>query len=463
MTRPRVIVAGAGITGLAAAFSLRLEAARSGRGIDLVVLDAADAAGGHARTISEDGFLVERGPNGFLDRGADTMALIDELDLRARLVEANPAARRRFILKDGALKQVPESPPALLASNALGWGAKLRLFREPWAAAPPADRDETVFEFAERRLGREAAETFVDTAVAGISAGDSRALSLRAQFPVLKDMEREHGSLLKAMLRRKSAGRPRLLSFDRGLGVLTTALADRMNGAIRANARIARMERTPSGWQVQLTTGQTLVADHVVCALPSHAAARVAEGFDPKLAESLSAIPYAALSVVGLAYRTSAIERPLDGYGYLVTRREDLATLGVLCESVIFPNRAPDGTVLLRVMLGGARRPEVSAMDDESVAALAIQELSSVLGVVARPLRKWVCRWPSAIAQYTVGHDERRAAIATQASMHPGLHLCGTAYDGVSFNDAIASARRVAKRVAGELATTINQGYGVPA
>ena len=185
MTGARVVVAGGGITGLAAAFTLRQEAARHGRAIELTVLDAADEPGGHARTIVDDGFIVERGPNGFLDRGAETMALIAELNLGDRVVEANVESKRRFILNGGALRQVPESPPALLTSDAIGWRGKLRLLREPWAAPPPQNEDETIFAFAERRLGREAAETFVDTAVAGISAGDSRLLSVRSQFPVL--------------------------------------------------------------------------------------------------------------------------------------------------------------------------------------------------------------------------------------------------------------------------------------
>lgn len=453
MSRPRVVVAGAGIAGLAAAFSLRLEAARRGRGIDLVVLDANNEPGGHARTISENGYLIERGPNGFLDRGADTMALVDELDLRKRLVEANPAARRRFILKGGTLQRVPESPPALIASKALGWGAKLRLMREPWAAEAPFDRDETVFEFAERRFGREAAETFVDTAVAGISAGDSRELSLRSQFPALKTMEREHGSLLKAMLRRKGTGRARLLSFDRGLGVLTTALAARLNGAIRTGVHIERLERFSGGWQLHLASGSTVAADHVVCALPSHAAAKVTGGLDRELSAPLASIPYAGLSVVALAYRANAIARPIDGYGYLVTRNEGLSTLGVLCESTIFPNRAPDGSVLLRIMLGGARRPEVNALNDRAVVDLAVKEVSKVLGITGTPMREWVSRLPSAIAQYTVGHDARMSAIRQHESAHRGLHLCGTAYDGVSFNDAITSARRTAKHVVEELSS----------
>ena len=454
MTPARVVVAGGGITGLAAAFTLREEAARRGIAMELTVLDAADEPGGHARTIVEDGFVIERGPNGFLDRGAETMALIAELALDDRVVEANVESRRRFILNRGALREVPESPPALLTSDAIGWGGKLRLLREPWAAAPPPNTDETIFAFAERRLGREAAETFVDTAVAGISAGDSRLLSVRSQFPVLKDWEREHGSLLKAVIARqkKGAARARLLSFDQGLGTLTSKLASQLRGMVREQSWIERVEPVGGRWRVHVADGSATLADHVIFALPSHAAAEVVSTFDRELSAAMASIPYADLSVVALAYRTESIGRPLDGYGYLVTRQEDLSTLGVLWESSIFPNRAPAGSVLLRAMLGGARRPEVSALDDQALGRLAAKEVAKVLAVSGDPLRQWICRWPSAIAQYTVGHDARIATIRRLAAGHRGLHLCGTAYEGVSFNDAIASGRKAARGIAQELA-----------
>ena len=360
MTPHRVVVAGGGITGLVAAFTLQQEAASRGLAIDVTLIDAGAEPGGHARTIDDDGWLVERGPNGFLDRGTETMALVDELKMRSQIVQADPAARRRFILRAGQLRRVPESPPALITSDAIGWKGKVRLLREPWAAAAPAGKDETIFEFAERRLGREAAETFVDTAVAGISAGDSRALSVRAQFPILKDWEQQYGSLLKAMLARQKAGGPRarLLSFDRGLGAITHALAGRLQAQVRAQSTIERIEKADGGWRCQLASGASIAADAIVLALPSHAASLAASGFDRALSASLAAIPYADMSVVALGYRASAIARPLDGYGYLVTRNEDLSTLGVLWESSIFPHRAPRGMVLLRVMLGGMRRPE---------------------------------------------------------------------------------------------------------
>lgn len=456
MRPPRVVVAGGGITGLAAGFTLRAEAARRGLALDLTVLDAAAEPGGHARTIVEDGFVIERGPNGFLDRGAETMALIGELKLGDRVVEATVPARRRYILSGGALRQVPESPPALITSDAIGWKGKLRVLREPWAAAPPDDTDETVFEFAERRLGREAAEIF-DTAVGGISAGDSRLLSVRSQFPALKEWEREHGSLLKAMLARRKNGqrRPRLLSFDRGLGTLTSKLASQLNGAVRGQASIVRVEKSDTdkdkAWRVHVAGGSPIIADHVVFALPSHAAASVIAGFDRELSTALTSIPYAGLSVVALAYPADAVPRPLNCYGYLVTRHEDLATLGVLWESEIFPNRAPEGCVLLRVMLGGTRRPEVGALDDRAVGELAVKETSQVLRISGRPMHQWITRWPAAIAQYTVGHDARTATIRRLIAAHRGLHICGTAYDGISFNDAIASGRKTARAIAQEL------------
>ena len=451
MSTPRVVVAGAGITGLAAAFTLREAAAARRTPVDVVVVDAANEAGGHARSISEHGFLVERGPNGFLDRGAETLALIDELNLRSNVIESNAAARRRFILAGGRLRRVPESPPSLIASDAIGWRGKLRLLREPWAAPAPAG-DETVFEFAERRLGREAAETFVDTAVAGISAGDSRALSVKSQFPALPEMERAHGSLLKAMLARRNGSRARLLSLDGGLGAITSSIASRLNGSLRLETPITSIEKSSAGWRVNLRSGPPLDADHVVLAVPAHAAAALVNSFDRDLGKPLAAIPYAGITMVALAYRAGDLSRPLDGYGYLVTRGEDLATLGVLWESSVFAKRAPAGAVLLRVMLGGARRPEVSAFDDHTVAKIAAQEAGRVLGISTRPMHQWVCRWPAAIAQYTVGQQSRLSEIKQRAQIHRGLHFCGTAYDGVSFNDAIASGRRAARAVVEELA-----------
>ena len=225
----------------------------------------------------------------------------------------------------------------------------------------------------------------------------------------------------------------------------------RLRTPVVTGRTIVKIERDAGGWRVDQSDGTTTVADHVVLTTPAYAAAAIVRAVDRDLSAELAAIPYAGLAVVALAYPASALPRPLDGYGYLVTRAERLSTVGVLWESSIFPGRAPHDAVLLRVLLGGALQPGVMDLDDLALVAVARAELGQVMGVSAIPMRHWVCRWPAAIAQYTTGHAERVADIRARLATHDGLYLCGTAIDGVSFNHAIAAARRTARAVASRL------------
>jgi oxygen-dependent protoporphyrinogen oxidase len=449
MSSQRVLVVGGGITGLSLAFTLVEEARARGTDVDVSLIEAG-RPGGHACTIVEDGFIVEGGPNGFLDREPETRDLIKALDLESQLVEARPEAKRRFIVRNGRLCRVPEGPSSLLSSDALSLRAKLRLLYEPFAPGPPAGVDETVYDFSRRRIGPEAAEMLVDAAVSGISAGDSRALSVRSQFPLMVEMERDHGSLIRALIarRKRGTGPARLLSFTGGLATLVDALTTRLGGAVHANTTVVAIERRGRRWRVTTDRGGTFEADRLVLAVSSRVAADLAIGFDPDLAEALQRIPSSGVNLVALAYRTADVPRDLDGYGYLVTRPEQLATLGVVWESSLFPRRAPEGMALLRVFLGGARRPDVARLGEAAALAIARDELQRVMGIVAEPARTWSFRWPGAIAQYTVGHAERIAAIRERLARHEGLEVCGTSYDGVSFNHAVAAGRKLGRAMA---------------
>lgn len=453
MTPPRIVVVGAGVTGLSLAYTLQEDARRAGAPLSLTVLEAAPRIGGHAHSTRVDGFLVEAGPNGFLNREPQVMALIESLGLGPRLVEARPEAKRRFILRGGKLCQVPDGPATLITTPALSWRAKLRLMYEPFAPGPPAGVEETIHEFATRRIGAEAAEMLVDAAVSGISAGDSRRLSVSAQFPMMTEMERDHGSLVKAMFARRSKGQgpSKLLSFDEGMGTLTGELAARLGEAVRVTAPVRSIERAGSGWRLIVNGGDTVEADHVVLTVAARGAAPMLRDLDPVLASSLEGVGYAGIAVVALGYDVSDVPRALDGYGYLVTRPEEMATLGVVWESSLFPGRAPEGKALLRVMLGGSRRPDIVGTSDAGKVDAARQELSRVMGVTAVPRHVSVFTWPGAIAQYTVGHQERRASIMDRLRLHPGLAVCGTSYDGVSFNHAVKSGRLMARQLAQRL------------
>lgn len=452
----RVVVIGAGVTGLSLATHL-LDAAGRGRDLSVTVLEASVRAGGHAWTTSENGFLVEGGPNGFLDRERDPAPreLIELLGLESRVIEASPDAKRRFILRGGKLRRVPDGPVSLLTSDILSLPGRIRVALEPWAKKPPAG-EESVFEFAARRIGKEAAEVLVDAAVSGISAGDSRTLSVASAFPVMKEMERDHGSLIRAMMARKGTRPARLVSFDGGMRVLIDAMRERCGSNLRTAARVRSLSRTGDGWRVVLDDVEAMEADRVVLAVPAREAAGIVREADPKLAAVLATFPFSGLAVVALAFR-EADTGPLHGYGYLVPSFENLETLGVLWESSVFAGRAPQGHVLLRIMIGGARRPGLASLEPDELERHARDELARVMGIRTEPLHRWVRRWPHAIAQYDFGHAERLRSAREMCASHPGLDLCGTSYDGISFGMAISSAAAAAKR-AEEAAGTRTSG-----
>jgi oxygen-dependent protoporphyrinogen oxidase len=455
MNATRVAVVGAGISGLTAAFRLGRRFAAAGRPLALTVLEADAHAGGHAHTRGEDGFQVEAGPNGFLDRVLEpyTRELARDLGIEGELVESRPEAKRRFILLGGRLRIVPEGPPSMIATDVLTPAGKLRLMLEPFARKRPEGVDETVFEFAVRRIGREAAERLVDTAISGISAGDSRALSVADAFPLMTEMERDHGSLIRAMIARAKLGPTRLMAFRGGMSSLVAALRERIDGTVRTSARVTRLERAGEAWRLGLADGTSLDADLVVMAQHAWDAAPLLAPHDATLAERMAAFPRAGLALVAMAFRAADSPRPLAGYGYLVARAEGLETLGVVWESSLFEGRAPQGMILLRCMVGGARHPRVAGLSEPEILDLARREMTPVMGIHAEPVRTWIRPFPDAIAQYTVGHAARVADARARVARLPALELTGTSYDGVSFNSAVHSGALLADRVFARVAS----------
>jgi len=359
----RVVVIGAGIAGLACAHRLRREARSRGRTLELLVLEARERAGGHVHTVRERGFLVEGGPNAFLDRTPETRALVGELGLEGQLVEARPAAARRFVLRRGRLRRVPSGPVDFLRGDALSLRGKARMLFEPWARRAPAGREETVDEFARRRIGAEGAAVLVDAAVAGVSAGDPRVLSLPAAFPLMDRMEKDHGSLVRALIaRRRTGAKPaRLLSFQGGMDTVIDALASALGPALRTACAVRAVEASAGGWRVRDANGASFEVDHVVCALPGSGTSNLLASLDPAAARDLGDTPFASVAVVGLGIAASAIPRALEGYGYLVPRGEGMTTLGVVHDSALFSGRAPYGAARPAVGEPGLRPEDATS------------------------------------------------------------------------------------------------------
>ena len=433
----RIAIVGGGISGLATA---HLSAAR---GHDVVLVDDGAAAGGLIGSVRRDGFLCERGPQAVLDGAEATRALIESAGLSARVLRAGPAARRRFVYVGGALRPFPASPPALMKTNLLSARSKLRLFLEPFIGRSAGD--ESVFTFVARRFGREAAERAAAPALIGVFAGDAAALSVRSALPRVAAMEREHGSILRALMRRKrGAGLGHPVSFPDGLAELPAALAAAL-GKRRHAGRAVEIVRYARGWRVITAAGATIEGERLVLATPAAATAQLLAPHAAEAAAALRAIAHAPVAVVCAGFRSGeGLGADLDAYGFVVARGEGVRLLGCQYETSVFSKRAPAGGVLLRALMGGTFDPALVDADDGTIAAQGVADLRQVTGLAREPDFVDVWRARPGIPQYDLAHADRVRAVDDAVARLPGLAVIGNALRGVGVNDCIAAAAQIA-------------------
>jgi oxygen-dependent protoporphyrinogen oxidase len=449
-----VVVVGGGIAGLAIAWELIARQELLPEDVAVHVFEAAPRPGGNIRTEHRDGYVCEWGPTGFLDDAPATLDLCRRLGLGPRLLPANEEAERRFIVRQRKLRELPSDPLSFLRSDVLTLGGRLRASAEPFVPRRRSDEDESIFDFAKRRIGREAATVLVDAFVTGIWAGNSERLSVRSALPKLAALERDHGGLLRGMIAKRDAGggafgpKGRLTSFPEGLSELPTALAASLGARLGLNARVTNIERIPSGgFRVVVDGAPPVDAAALILACPSWHSAPLLAGVDGTLATHVGGIPSVPVAVLHLGFARRDAEG-LTGFGFLIPRGENPSVLGAMLPSNIFPGRAPEGHVLATVMLGGARAPSVVSDKNQTLIDVATAALSSLAGVRGDPRFVLVIRHERAIPQYVLGHAGRLEAIDARLRGFPGLFLAGNSYRGIAINSCLAEAPAVAAEVA---------------
>lgn len=457
----KVIIIGGGISGLSTAWLLRDKAQAAGVELDITLLEKEQRVGGKIWSIKADGYTCEWGPNGFLDSKPQTLELCRAIGVESNLHRSNDNARKRFIFSGGELHRLPEGAASFLKSRLISWPGKLRLALEPtpFIASAPVGVDETLADFGRRRLGKEALDKLIAPMVSGIFAGDPETMSLVSCFPRIAELEREYGGLVRAMImlakkKKKdiaegkvvsSAAGPGgvLTSFREGIQYLSDALASSLGGIVRPGTDVTKVTKGQScAYRVKCVDGSELEADLVIVASPAFAAAGMLRGLDASVSGVLEQIPYASMTVICFGYERDRIAHPLDGFGYLIPKKEGRSTLGTLWDSSMFENRAPQGKVLLRSMMGGACFPEYVKLSDDEVVGRVRQDLKATMNIDAEPSFVRVFRHPQAIPQYTVGHGKRLAALEERLKAHPGLILTGNSYRGIGLNDCVAAAQR---------------------
>jgi protoporphyrinogen/coproporphyrinogen III oxidase len=469
----RIIVVGGGIAGLSAAY----HAQKNIPGAHITLIESASNWGGKIITdrVPFDGgqFIIEGGPDTFLATKPWGVALCKELGIGERLHGTNQNKKNTYVLNKGRLLPLPEGLammipsdiPSILRSRLISWFGKTRMGLDFLLPAKNVDGDESLGTFVTRRLGREAYENLIEPLMSGIYAGDGDQLSLASTFPYLRDLETKYGSLARGALemRRKSNGkavqgsRSAFLTPTTGLAEIVEKLVESLKSkvALRLNIRVVRVTRSdlrPSTFDLELETGERLETDALILATPAYVSGNLLASIDPELASTLKSIPYASTATVSLAYRMSDVPRELDGYGYVIPRREGRKALACTWTSTKFPHRAPEGYALIRVFVGraGQELPSLSGRGgggEGELLEIAKEELNITLGVTAEPLISRVFMWDKAMPQYNLGHPEILKRIDAALEKYPGLALAGNGYRGIGIPDCIHSGEVAVEKI----------------
>ena len=448
----KISIVGAGISGLATAQAILARKPDA----EITLFEAGQRIGGKVWTeFSDDGYLCEGGVNGFLDKIPRTLELCQEAGVSP--VRADASAQKRYVFSRGELHKLPEKPPEFLKSRLLSVPGRLRVIYEIFAGGTD-NPDETLAQFATRRLGKEAYERLIDPMASGVFAGDASRLSLKSCFPRINEIETEYSSLIRGLIKlqmkakregKKNTPGPgpggTLTSFTHGMSALTDSLAEQLGPRIRVGTAVTDISRSGNLYQLQLDNDGVVECDVLILAAPAHAQARMLKSMDPGLSGMLAEISYPSLSVCCLGYRKQQVGQVLDGFGFLIPSKERRNILGTIIDSNVFPGRAPEDSVLLRSMVGGARTPELALLPDEQLISRVKSDLQDILGLRAEPDFIRIFRWKRAIPQYLVGHAARLVVIDEKLQQHPGLVLTGNAFKGVSLNDCVVNAWKTAE------------------
>ncbi len=447
---------------MSAAWHLQQQARQSGLDVRCTVLESSERWGGKVLSEQVEGFVVEAGPDSFLTQKPWALQLARELGLSDRLLGTNDRMRNVYVLHrgkpvklpDGVMMIVPTRFTPFALSPLISPLGKLRMGMDWFIPAKRDDHDETLAQFVRRRLGSEALDKIAEPLMSGIYNAEADKQSILATFPRFRQLEREHGSLIRGMLasRRRaptpSATTPKtsaFMSLQGGTGELIDALASHLTGDLRLGTRVSAIERSGHQYRVTTDSGETLDADALVLTTPAYVAADLIRPLAPTAADKLASIRYVSTGTISLAYPAEAVKRPLHGFGLVVPTSEHRPINAITISSIKFDHRAPEGCVLLRVFFGGSRSAETMTYDDDKLLAVVRGQLQGILGIESAPLFHRIYRWQRANPQYDVDHLALVEAI--EASLPDGIYVTGSAFRGVGMPDCVHQAQQTVDKL----------------
>jgi oxygen-dependent protoporphyrinogen oxidase len=433
-----VVVIGGGFSGLFIAAQL----ARDGK--DVLLLESSDRPGGVARTVVDDGYVLEPAAGTFMLPHRALAPILESAGVRFE--EAYPSAGMRYVWLPEGLTAIEYGPKAL-ATKAISRRGKLRMAAEPFVRVNAGADEESLKGFLTRRLGHEAGSLLSHVAASGVYAGDAEQMSAASTFPLFTEMEAEFGSVVRGAIRRvRSLPKPRPAKPTShvpigGMSAAAETLAASLGERYRDRFGVTSVTREDSGFRIE--GPEVLRARSVVVALRPDEAAGILPGVDSAVLENWPSSPVA---VVGIGGTTEEVPLP-DGFGFLTGPDVDATTLGCLFESSFGPGRVSEGRSLAKVIVGGTKTPEVVDWADDQIIDAVVGDMERALKVAVTPSWTRVVRNRSGIPQYDLKHRARMTAVSELERTNPGLLLAGWAYRGVGLAHLATEAVRISTHI----------------
>lgn len=449
----KVVVLGAGISGLTPAYFLAKE------GFDVTVLEKKREVGGSVETIKEKGFLFDRGPNSGLETTPVLSKIVSDLKLGDDLVYANKEASKRYILRDNMLHPLPMNPPAFIKTKLFSGKAKARLFAEPFIGRSKDGYYQSIADFVKRRLGQEFLDYAINPFVAGVYAGNPEELSVKSSFPKLYELEEKYGGLIVGTIKsikerrqraEKSKQSARMFSFVDGMQKLPQAIASYLGERVHTFCDVTSIEKNGNGFTIKYNNAghlKEIECDVLLSTVPAYTAAELFKSWDEKLTEHFSAVYYPPVLALMLGYNKESIRQSLDGFGFLVPAKERRSFLGAIWSSVIFPNRADEDKAAFTLFVGGARDPEVGNIDKEILIKKVRGEFEKIMGITEDPVYIGYKYWTRSIPQYNLGYIEHERYFDEFEKSNPGLYFGGNYRGGISIGDCLKNGELISERI----------------
>lgn len=455
----RILIVGGGITGLTAAFYLQKEIQASQLPYEVKLVEASHRVGGKVKTYKRDGFVIEQGPDSFLERKKPAVKLVENLGIQDQLVRNGTG--QSYILVDhklhkmpkGSFMGIPMQKRQFLFSGIASWKGKARAGLDLALPKGKVQHDQSLGRFLRHRFGDELVENLMEPLLSGIYAGDIDDMSLMATFPNFYQLEQEYGSLIKGLqetrpkpAKKKKPKKGMFLSFSGGLETLIDALREQLGDMIQLNATVDHIEKKDHGYHVLLDNGDVYKADVVIMATPHYSVPKIFSQYD--FFKTFNEIPATSVANVAMAFDQSAIKKDIDGTGFVVSRNSDFRITACTWTHKKWPTTTPDGKVLLRCYVGRPNDQSVVDVSDDEMVDIVLHDLNQTMNITQQPIFSVISRWKNAMPQYTVGHKERIAQVRQEvANQLPGVFLTGSSYEGIGLPDCIEQGEKAVSEV----------------